>query len=282
MYASGWVMARVRIFSSVARLAVMVAMAPESKRICTLATSVDRECTEAPDRGDLARLAVHEAEHDVDVVDHEVHDHGVVLHARHEGAEAPRLDEDGPLDDLAQLLHGAVEALDVADVEHAVRLARDPEQLLGLLEGRRHRLLDEHVHARLEQVARHLEVPLGRHRDRGEVDRARRARGGSRTRGAPYGAATRRALARSASTTPTSSTPQSSARARMWYWPMCPAPTTRAADARARSTALTDPVSSLSALAAAPAARPGMTPRFERLDELDEPGHQRVRRRAPP
>src|SRR5216683_6828570 len=41
-------MARVRIFSSVARLAVMVAIAPESNTICTLATSVARECTDEP------------------------------------------------------------------------------------------------------------------------------------------------------------------------------------------------------------------------------------------
>ena len=124
-------------------------------------------------RGDLSRLAVHEAERDVDVVDHEVHDHGVVLDARHEGPEAPRLDEDGPLDDLSQLLNGPVEALHVPDVENPVGLARDAEQLLGLLEGRRHRLLDEHVRPRLEQVARRLEVAIGRHGDRREVDQAR-------------------------------------------------------------------------------------------------------------
>src|SRR6266851_3042529 len=41
-------MARVRIFSSVARLAVMVAIAPESKTICTVATSVTCDCTEEP------------------------------------------------------------------------------------------------------------------------------------------------------------------------------------------------------------------------------------------
>ena len=48
-----------------------------------------------------------------------------VARARHEGAEPARLDEDGPLDDLAQLLDGTVEPLDVADVEHAVGLARE-------------------------------------------------------------------------------------------------------------------------------------------------------------
>ena len=41
-------MASVRIFSSVARLAVMVAMAPDAKRICTVATSATSLCTQAP------------------------------------------------------------------------------------------------------------------------------------------------------------------------------------------------------------------------------------------
>ena len=41
-------MARVRIFSSVARLAVIVAMAPVSKRICTVATSQTPLWTEEP------------------------------------------------------------------------------------------------------------------------------------------------------------------------------------------------------------------------------------------
>ena len=76
----------------------------------------------APGRRDPPRLAVHEAQHDVDVVDHQVHDDRVVLHPRHEGPEPPRLDQDRALDDLAQLLHGAVEALDVADVEDDVPL----------------------------------------------------------------------------------------------------------------------------------------------------------------
>src|SRR5262249_29484437 len=45
-----------------------------------------------------------------------------------------------------------------------------PKELLRLLEGRCHRLLDENVRARLEQVSRHVEVALRRHRHRGEVD----------------------------------------------------------------------------------------------------------------
>jgi hypothetical protein len=106
-------------------------------------------------------------------VDHEVHDHRVLRYPGGEGAEAPRLHEDGALHDLPQLLNGAVEALDVPHVEHTIAGAGHPEELLGLLQGRRHRFLDEHVHARLEELARDLEVLLGRHRHRRDVDEAR-------------------------------------------------------------------------------------------------------------
>ena len=103
-------------------------------------------------------------------MDHQVHHHRVLLHAGYEGTQPSGLDEDGTLDDLAQLLHRPVEPLDVADVEHLVLLAREPEQLLRLLERGGHRLLDEHVHAGLHQIARHREVLLGGHGHRGEVD----------------------------------------------------------------------------------------------------------------
>ena len=46
------------------------------------------------------------------------------------------------------------------------------EQLARLLERRRHRLLDEHADPRLQQVAGHVEVLLGRHRHAGHVDQA--------------------------------------------------------------------------------------------------------------
>ena len=158
MYASGWVMASVRTLCSVARLAVMLATVPLSNRICTLATSERAEWTRGADRRDPPDLAVHQPEHDVDVVDHEVHDHRVVLHAGHERAEPAGLDQDRVGDDLPQLLDGPVEALDVADVQHHVALPGDPEELARLLEGRGQRLLHQHADARLQAVLRDLEV----------------------------------------------------------------------------------------------------------------------------
>jgi len=103
-------------------------------------------------------------------VDHEVHHDRVLLHARLERAKSARLDEERPLDDLLELLHRPVEPLDVTDVEDGPGAARDGEQLARLFERRRDRLLHEHAHARLEKVARDLEVVLGGHRDADEVD----------------------------------------------------------------------------------------------------------------
>ena len=118
----------------------------------------------------VARLGVDQPQHDVDVVDHQVHHDGVLLDPRHEGAKPSRLDEDRPVHDVADLLHGAVEALDVPDVQDGRARARDPEQLARLFQGRRHRLLDEHAHARLEQVLRHREVRVGGHGHARHVD----------------------------------------------------------------------------------------------------------------
>ena len=47
------------------------------------------------------------------------------------------------------------------DVQDGRARARDPEQFARLLQGRRHRFLHEHAHARLEQVLGHREVRLG-------------------------------------------------------------------------------------------------------------------------
>ena len=96
-------------------------------------------------RGELHRGRVHQVQDDVDVVDHEIHDHGVVLHPGHEGPEAARLDENGLLHDLAELRDGAVEALHVADVEHPPVLACHAEEFFGLLQRRGHRFLHEHA-----------------------------------------------------------------------------------------------------------------------------------------
>ena len=94
-------------------------------------------------------------------------------------------------------------------------LARSGEQPIRLGQRARHRLLDEHVHAALEERLRDLQVRLGRHGHchgvhLAEQRRASRSNGGDavRLRRSP------RPARRSMSTTPTSSTPGSAARIR--------------------------------------------------------------------
>src|SRR6267142_443717 len=112
---------------------------------------------------------VHQVQHDVDVVDHEIHHHGVLLHARDEGPQPPRLDEDGRGDEMLELVDGAVEALHVPHVQDGPAGLGDLEQLPRLLQRGRHRLLHQHADAGLQQVARHVEVLLGGHRHAGHV-----------------------------------------------------------------------------------------------------------------
>ncbi len=82
MYASGWVIASVRTLL-VARLAVMLATVPLEQELHVGHVGARR--VHPHSGGDPPDLPVHQPQHDVDVVDHEVIDHGVVLHAGHDG-----------------------------------------------------------------------------------------------------------------------------------------------------------------------------------------------------
>src|SRR5207245_2456161 len=125
-----------------------------------------------PRGGETARRRIDEPQHDVEVVDHQVHHHAVLLHARGEGPEATRLDQDRALDDLLELLHRAVDPLDVTDVQDGAALPGDREELARLLDRRSRRLLDEDAHARLQEIGGDLEMLLGRHRHAREIDLA--------------------------------------------------------------------------------------------------------------
>ncbi len=97
-------------------------------------------------------------------MDHEIEHHvhiGAAVLERSEprGLEKTRHGQNG-----LQGLHGGVEALQVADLQHASRAPRHLDQSLALRDGRGHGLLDEHVRAGLEKIARNG-VMLGRRRD---------------------------------------------------------------------------------------------------------------------
>jgi hypothetical protein len=65
-----------------------------------------------------------------------------------------------------------VEALEVADLQHPPAAHRQLDELLRLLERRGERLLDQHVDAALQEVARHRVVVLRRDGDARAVDAA--------------------------------------------------------------------------------------------------------------
>ncbi len=169
MYASGCVIASVRI-----RRAARDDRRDRARRERDLhggdvrRVRVDRRA----DGGDAHGRRIHEREDDVDVVDHQVHHHRVLLDARDERPQPARLDEDRAIDDLAQLLDGAVESLDVADLERGAAAPRDGVQLARLVQRRRDRLFHEHAHAALEEIARDVEVLLRGHGDARDVDAA--------------------------------------------------------------------------------------------------------------
>jgi hypothetical protein len=105
-------------------------------------------------------------------VDHEIHHHRVLLHARHERTEAPRLDQDRRGHDLLELVHRPVEALDVADVQDGAATLGHRAQLAPLLQRGRHRLFHQDADAGLQEIARHVEMLLGGHGHAGHVHAA--------------------------------------------------------------------------------------------------------------
>ena len=70
-----------------------------------------------------------------------------------------------------------------------LRFSRKRDQGVGLLEVRRERLLHQHVHPGLEAGARHLVVPLGRHRHHRSVGLAEHLRDSRRSAAQPSFAA---------------------------------------------------------------------------------------------
>ena len=118
-----------------------------------------------PVGGEVGNGLGHEAQDDIDVVDHEVKHHPIILDPGPEGPQAASLDENGFLDDLLQLLDGAVEALHMAYVEDDLMLRRYGEELVGLLQVFRNRLLQKDVHAVSKELLGNGVMETGRHRD---------------------------------------------------------------------------------------------------------------------
>ena len=103
-------------------------------------------------------------------MNHEIEHHGHVGPARIERGEPVALDESWAIDEGQPRAYGAIESLDVTDLHHRPRALRDGEQRVGFVEGRRHRLLDQHVQTALERGCGHLVVRRRRNDDAHRVD----------------------------------------------------------------------------------------------------------------
>ena len=151
------------------------------------------------DRLHRAQRRRHHAEDDVEVVDHEVQHDVDVGAALGERREAVTLDEARLADDAVERADRRVEALEMADLQHAPAADGELEQRLALVHRRGERLLDQHVDPGVEQVARDGVVQLGRDGDARAVDPAgeravigdgldaERGRDGAGTRGVDVG-----------------------------------------------------------------------------------------------
>ena len=99
-----------------------------------------------------------------------------------------------------------IESLDVADLELELALRGELRENRGLRARARHRLLDEHVHAVLEEEPRQREMLCRRRGDRDGVDLAEQLAVSPEPRSFATSAATLRPRSASRSQTPTSST----------------------------------------------------------------------------
>ena len=122
------------------------------------------------DGADFFDGGVDEREHDVEVVDHEVEDDVDVERAGGEDAEAVRLEEHGAIELGAGGVDGGVETFEVADLDEAIVLPGEGDELIGLCEGGGEGFFDEDVEAGGEQGRGGCGVMDGGDADAGGVD----------------------------------------------------------------------------------------------------------------
>ena len=122
------------------------------------------------DGADLADGRIGEREDDVEVVDHEVEHDIDVERARGKDAEAVRLEEHRFVESGERCGDGGVEALEVADLDDALVLRGEREDVIGLGECCGEGLFDEDIDAGEQQGLRSDGVLSGGHADGGRVE----------------------------------------------------------------------------------------------------------------
>ena len=144
------------------RLAVIVATAPLSKRMRALAMSSCALATAAPTASTLLDRAVHQRQHQVEVVDHQVEDHRHVGAARLERRDAGGLDIERRADAAGQRAVRGGEPLQVPDLQHAVAGGGQGGEVVGLGQRGGDRLFHQHVLAGPQRGGGQGVVRLGR------------------------------------------------------------------------------------------------------------------------
>lgn len=113
---------------------------------------------------------VGEAEHDVEIVDHQVEHDIDVKRARGEDAQAVRLKKHRGIQQRANCGDGGVEALEVADLEDALGGCGEGGELAGFVEGGGDGFFNQDIDASAEELLRDFEVEAGWNTDGGGVD----------------------------------------------------------------------------------------------------------------
>lgn len=98
-------------------------------------------------------------------MDHEIQNDVDVQAARRKGPQAVDLDESGPPALSQEEIGGRVEALHVPDLEDPLSTVRARDEIVGLLESRRDRFLDQDILVRIQTSGRDCMV-----RQRGDRD----------------------------------------------------------------------------------------------------------------
>ena len=111
-------------------------------------------------------LRANQLEYQVEVVDHEIEDHGHVGAARLERGQPVDLEEPGLGQIRRRGADGAIEALHVPHLQRGAGRVGGAHQLLRALQRGGERLLDQRRHAARQHGQAHLGVRPGRHDDR--------------------------------------------------------------------------------------------------------------------
>ena len=118
------------------------------------------------DGANLLDRRVHERQHHIEVVDHQVENDVHVERTRREDAEPVHLEEHGLGEQRNGRAHRGIEALQMAGLGDAAVVAGERDQFIGFGNAGRQRLLDQDIDPALHQLAGDFTMRDGRHRNR--------------------------------------------------------------------------------------------------------------------